>query len=292
VITHVISVIAVLENTGTGTVKFTAPFTAAGSNPVQRLLRLGGTNTGANEIVSLPDVSASITSRIEKVGTGTWVLTGSSTYSGGTAVTQGTLLVINATGSGTGLGAVTVQSGAVLGGSGHIAPAADQNVTLTGGTLQIGTELPGAIPAAASTLTLQTSGTGVLSFSAASVLTFDLFSGAGQGDNTANLAAADRAIISGLVSLDTDTLLRVSNPTHMTGWADGDQWQLFDWSGLTTPVSVTTIQYDLPLLTGGLIWDTTQLFTTGVLIVAVPEPSRALLLLLAILPLTLLRRRS
>lgn len=290
-ITHVISVTAVLENTGTGTVKFTAPFTAAGSNPVQRLLRLGGTNTGDNEIVSLPDVSASITSRIEKVGTGTWVLTGSSTYSGGTAVTQGTLLVTNATGSGTGLGAVTVQSGAVFGGSGHIAPGVDQNVTLTGGTLQVGTELPGAVPSAAATLTLQTSGTGSLSFTAASVLTFDLFSGAGQGDNTANLAAADRAIISGLVSLDTDTLLQVSNPTHMTGWADGDQWQLFDWSGLTAPVSVTTIQYDLPQLTDGLIWDTSELFTTGVLIVAVPEPSRVLLLLLATLPLTLRRRR-
>ncbi len=287
----VISVTAVLENTGTGTVKFTSPFTAAGSNSVQRVLRLGGTNTGANEIVSLPDVSVSITSRIEKVGTGTWVITGSSNYSGGTAVNEGTLLVTNASGSGTGLGAVTVQSGAVFGGSGHIAPGADQNVTLRGGTLQIGTELPGDTPAAAATLTIQTSGTGVLSFSSGSILTFDLISGAGQTDNTGNLAAADRAIISGLVRLDTDTLLRVSNPNDMTGWADGDQWQLFDWSGLSGPVSVTTIQYDLPELTGGLIWDTSELFTTGILTVAVPEPSRALLLLFATFGLTLYRRR-
>jgi fibronectin-binding autotransporter adhesin len=291
VATDVISVTAVLENTGTGTVKFTSPFTAAGSNPVQRVLRLGGTNTGANEIVSLPDVSVSITSKIEKVGTGTWIITGNSTYSGGTTVTQGTLLVTTATGSGTGLGAVSVQSGAVFGGSGRVAPGADQSVTLTGGTLQIGTELPGGIRSAASTLTIQTSGTGVLSFSAASVLNFDLFSGAGQGDNTGNAAAADRAIISGAVSLDADTLLRVSNPNDMTGWAEGDQWRLFDWSGLTSPVSVTTIQYDLPTLTAGLIWDTSELFTTGVLIVAVPEPSRALLLLFATLAIVLQRRR-
>ncbi|MDI1314012.1 autotransporter-associated beta strand repeat-containing protein, partial [Prosthecobacter sp.] len=287
----VISVTAVLENTGTGTVKFTSPFTAAGSNPVQRVLRLGGTNTGANEIVSLPDVSVSITSRIEKVGTGTWVITGSSTHSGGTAVNEGTLLMTNTSGSGTGLGAVTVQSGAVLGGSGRIAPKADQSVMLTGGTLQIGTELPGGIPAAASTLTIQTSGTGVLSFSSGSIMTFDLFSGAGEGDNTGNFAAADRAIISGAVSLDMDTLLRVSNPNSMTDYANGDQWQLFDWSGLSGPVSMTTIQYDLPTLTAGLIWDTSKLFTTGVLFVAVPEPSRAVLLLLASLALTFNRRR-
>jgi len=291
VATDVISVTAVLENTGTGTVKFTSPFTAAGSNPVQRVLRLGGTNTGANEIVSLPDVSVSITSKIEKVGTGTWVITGSSTYSGGTAVTQGTLLVTNATGSGTGKGAVEVQSGAVFGGSGRVAPVADQNVAFTGGTLQVGTELPGEISAAASTLTLQTSGTGVLSFSSGSVLSFDLFSGAGQGDNTGNAATADLAIISGAVSLAADTLLRVSNPNEMTGWADGDQWKLFDWSGLTGPVSVTTIQYELPTLTEGLVWDTSELFTTGVLLVAVPEPSRALLLLLAAFAMAMHRRR-
>ncbi len=291
VATDVISVTAVLENTGTGTVKFTSPFTAAGSNPVQRVLRLGGTNTGTNEIVSLPDVSVSITSRIEKVSTGTWVITGNSAYSGGTAVNEGTLLVTTATGSGTGLGAVSVQSGAVFGGSGRIAPGADQSVMLTGGTLQVGTELPGEIPAAASTLTIQTSGSGVLSLSSGSILTFDLFSGAGKGDNTGNLAAADRAIISGAVSLGTDTTLRVSNPNEMTGWADGDQWQLFDWSGLTGPAAVTTIQFDLPELTAGLIWDTTELFTTGVLIVAVPEPSRVLLLFFAVFALALRRRR-
>jgi len=291
VATDVVSVTAALENTGTGTVKFTAPFTAAGSNPVQRVLRLGGTNTGANEIVSLPDVNATITSRIEKVGTGTWIITGGSTYSGGTTVSQGTLLVTNASGSGTGMGAVSVQAGAVFGGTGHIAPGADQSVTFTGATLQVGTELPGDVPLAAGTLTIQTSGAGVLSFSAGSTLTFDLFSGAGQGDSTGIAAAADLAIVSGTVSFDADTLLRVSNPTDMTGWVDGDKWQLFDWSGLTDPVSVTTIQFDLPTLTGGLIWDTSGLFTTGVLAVAVPEPARALLLFFAASAMALRRRR-
>ena len=53
-------------------------------------------------------------------GTGTLVLTNANTYSGGTAVNAGTLLVNNPTGSGTGSGSVTVDGGATLGGSGTI----------------------------------------------------------------------------------------------------------------------------------------------------------------------------
>lgn len=290
--TDVISTTAVLENTGTGTVKFTAPFTAAGSNTVQRLFRLGGTNEGANEIVSITNASATILTRIEKIGTGAWTITGGSTHGGGTAVTAGTLLVTNTTGSATGTGAVTVASGAVLGGSGRIAPAVDQSITFTGATLQIGTELPYQPGTSASSLTLQTSGTGTLSLTAGSTLAFDLFSGAGSGNNTGIGSAADLAVILGTVSLSADTVLKVSNPNAMTAWADGDQWKLFDWSGLTTPLSPTTsILYDLPTLTGGLLWDTSALFTTGVLAIAVPEPSRGMLVLGGLLALVGRRRR-
>ncbi len=56
-----------------------------------------------------------------KEGSGTLTLTGTNTYSGGTAVTGGTLLVNNAAGSGTGTGAVAVSgSGTTLGGTGII----------------------------------------------------------------------------------------------------------------------------------------------------------------------------
>lgn len=291
VATDVISVTAVLENTGTGTVKFTAPFTAAGSNPVDRLLRLGGTNLGANEIVSFRDVNATIFSKLEKTGGGSWILTGASTYSGGTSVNAGTLLVTTQTGSGTGLGQVTVAPGAVFGGSGRIAPDVDRSITLTGGTLQVGTELPGLPSATASSLTIQTSGTGRLDLLAGSSLTFDLFSGAGLGDNTAITTSADLAIILGAVTMDADTVLKVSNPTGMTGWAYNDQWRLFDWSGLTGP-AVETVQYDLPTLPSGLVWNTDDLFTTGILSIAfVPEPSRMILLLTAFITLCSRRRR-
>jgi autotransporter-associated beta strand protein len=58
---------------------------------------------------------------LNKLGTGTLILGGASTYSGGTTtVEDGALIVNNLTGSGTGTGAVTVNAG-TLGGSGILA---------------------------------------------------------------------------------------------------------------------------------------------------------------------------
>lgn len=280
--TDVISVTAVLENTGTGTVKFTAPFTTAGGNTAPRLLRLSGTNQGANEIVSLANGGAGVISSLEKTGTGTWLLTGASTYSGGTSVAAGTLLLTNPTGSATGSGDVNVLAGAVLGGSGGIIAGADRNITVSGGTLQIGTELPGMAGQSAAVLSLQTSATGSIRFENSSTLLFDLFSGAGQGDSSDLASAADLAYLAGQVQFEEGTTIRVSNPTGMTGWAADDRWRLFDWSGLTEgPVTLEgNVYFDLPALPGGMVWNTEELWTSGVLSVAfVPEPSRALLLL-------------
>src|SRR5438552_15167436 len=55
-----------------------------------------------------------------KTGDGTMVLAGANLYQNGTTVSGGTLLVNNTSGSGTGSGGVTVQSGGTLGGKGAI----------------------------------------------------------------------------------------------------------------------------------------------------------------------------
>jgi autotransporter-associated beta strand protein len=64
---------------------------------------------------------------LAKSGSGTFTLSGSNGYSGGTTINNGTLLVNNTAGSGTGTGAVVVNAGATLGGTGAIAGAVTVN---------------------------------------------------------------------------------------------------------------------------------------------------------------------
>jgi autotransporter-associated beta strand protein len=75
---------------------------------------------------------------LNKIGTGTLTLSQPNTYTGGTKVSAGTLLVTNTTGSGTGTGSVDVQSGGTLGGTGFITG----NVTIGAGA----TVSPGLSP--------------------------------------------------------------------------------------------------------------------------------------------------
>lgn len=60
---------------------------------------------------------------LNKTGPGTMELTGNNLYQGGTSISGGTLLVNNTSGSGTGTGGVTVQSGGTLAGTGTISGA-------------------------------------------------------------------------------------------------------------------------------------------------------------------------
>jgi len=288
---EITTVSAVLENNGTGTLKFTAPFTVGGSNPVGRVFKLTGTNTGANEIAGLGQISAVNATSLVKEGTGTWTITGASTFSGGSTITGGRLLVSNTTGSATGLGPVNASAGTTVGGNGRMAPSANQSLIFTSVTIQPGAEAAGAT-ASPGTLTFQTSGTGATRFLDSSFVDFDLLTGAGSGDNSANPLAADLISIGGLLELGSNVTLRVSNPNNLTTWAAGDTWKLFDWSTLSGTVSGTFASGTLPALPFDLEWDLSQLSTAGtIIILQVPEPSRVLLGGFAMLLLASRRRR-
>jgi autotransporter-associated beta strand protein len=87
---------------------------------------------------------------LSKIGTRTFTLSGANTYSNGTTVTAGALIVSNTTGSATGTGNVTVQAG-TLGGTGIIAgPTIIGSGSGTGSFLQPGVGASNAI-----TLTMQ-----------------------------------------------------------------------------------------------------------------------------------------
>jgi 1,4-alpha-glucan branching enzyme len=73
------------------------------------------------------------TGRLAKTGAGTLSLTGANTYSGGTIITNGTLLVSNTTGSATGPGPITVLAAGTLSGPGSVAGAVTNYGTLSPG---------------------------------------------------------------------------------------------------------------------------------------------------------------
>lgn len=89
---------AVIDQSGSGLLKFTGAFTSAfGTANSSKLITLQGSTAGTGEIsgVISNGVNAAIvaTTNIVKTGTGTWTLSGNNTYSGSTSVTNGTLTV-------------------------------------------------------------------------------------------------------------------------------------------------------------------------------------------------------
>jgi fibronectin-binding autotransporter adhesin len=107
---------------------------------------VGGTGTNNNNLA------------LVKTGLGTQALTGANTYSGGTTIGGGALLVNGqtATQSGTGTGPVTVQAGGVLGGNGRVAPTGTNNTAVqSGGTITAGTAAGLSTLAVANGLDLQ-----------------------------------------------------------------------------------------------------------------------------------------
>jgi len=140
-------------------------------------LTLAATIGGGTGVISLLNAT-----------TGTTRLTRANTYTGNTVVSAGTLLVNNATGSGTGTGSVTtVGIGSTLGGTGTVAG----NTTISGSAvLSPGDPLTGGLGSIRfnSDLTLDTS---------ASML-FEL-----------NAGGTDHVSVGGKLSLDTSSLITV-----------------------------------------------------------------------------------
>ena len=125
-----------LDASGSGPIQFTNTSTSAfGSSNVAYVLNLAGTNAGANTYAANQGNNGSGAFSLVKSGTGTWVLSGASTYIGTTTVSGGTLVVGDGTKGSLGNTAVTVNAGGTLAGTGAIAGSV---TVASGGTLSPG----------------------------------------------------------------------------------------------------------------------------------------------------------
>jgi fibronectin-binding autotransporter adhesin len=209
------------------------------------------------------------TPSVVKNGTGTEIFTGdftgatsgSSTNTGGTAINAGTLAINNTTGTGLNPFGVAVAVAGTLAGTGFI------NENTNGITLAGKLSVGNAGDTTGKSFTIVGTGTtGALRINAGGSLMVDLFSGAGGGDNTANTNAADFLNAQTQVVI-TNASLVVGNPNAMSSWAIGDQWKIVNW-GAT--VSGVFTNLNLPALPSGLAWDTSALYSTGVIGVVAP----------------------
>ena len=245
------------------------------------------------------------------MGTGTVTLTAANTYQGSTYIEQGTLMVNNTTGSGTGSSDVYVGSAfgsvAALGGSGAIAPGDSKGVYVnSASTLAVGTDNANVVAGLRDT-SGQTLGitltNGILEM--AGTLALDLFTIGTAMDP----GGSDMLVLGGTGSVYLSDgfggvgKLQVSTSLDSTTFVVGDNWKLIDWGTLSTtdffkdldPTAnggYSTNFIDLPSLNSGLFWDISKLYDLGTITVAVPEPSRWILLLMGMLALGWRRRRS
>ena len=220
----------------------------------------------------LGQITGAIT--LAKTGASTLTLSGNNTYTGNTDITAGAL-ALGSGGSIANSGVINVASGAtfdVSAVSGGFALASGQTLmgagTVSGATTINGNLAPGNSPG---TLSFADG----LSLGSTSTSTFEI-TGIGAGQ-------FDRVIVTGLLNFGGTLALNNTGYTAVYG----DSVDLFDWTTTTGNFSSIT-GTDLG---GGLSWDTSSLYSTGVIMV-VPEPSTyALLVAGGVGSLLMFRRR-
>jgi autotransporter-associated beta strand protein len=280
-----------LQFTGTGTSTGLIASTGAGANAGEVDLN-GSTRTfnigdAAGSAIDMT-ISAKIVGTgagITKTGAGTLALTVGNTFDGGTTVSTGTLLVNNTSGSATGTGLVQIDSGATLGGSGIISGSGAVTVQ---GILDVGNagDLGGQDLVINTTAAINLTG---------ATLNFDLWTDFTSGVSNAFPASDLLNLTGSSINISGATLNVSASANGLNTWAYDTAWRLFDWNSITPSNNFGAL--NLPDLSGwdvNAIWDTNDLLVGGTIKIvnAIPEPSRAMLLLLGLLSLGFRRRRD
>lgn len=281
--------------------------TGSSSTPVIETMHLGATtgntlviastigdSATTNYVTALAkDAHATVTAYYDASGaaktstnTGTVVLKGANTYTSGTTISAGSLLVANTSGSGTGTGQVTVSSGGTFGGTGIVAPTGTSYISVASG----GIVAPGGVTGAIGTLTLDGAGTtgNLLNMISGAKFSFDL-----GASNT-----SDSIVFLNFASNDLTT----SNTAFTFNTAQAGRFLLFQFyaDGGSTLVSsgLSASSFNLAGSTGLTGFTTSLDFSTAgdiyLNVAAVPEPATWALLFAggAVLLFSVLRRRG
>jgi autotransporter-associated beta strand protein len=225
---------------------------------------------------------------LTKSGTGTLALTGTNTYTGGTLITAGTLVANNMSGSATGTGSLTLNSGATLAGIG----------TINSTTNTINGSVQGGAPGLSTTGSLTLTSSGTTTFASTAKLIFNL---AANGNNNEVNMSNSAVLFSG----STLTVNLVDSGS--TGYASGLQYQLIagtgganQFSGITLDANNHISGLNLSLVgttsmgqQDSLVYGASYLILTGgnIDIVVVPEPCTWTLLLAGMVLLFIFSRR-
>jgi autotransporter-associated beta strand protein len=266
-----------IDQAGSGLIKFTSDLSVTGVGA--KTFGLNGSSlTGTGEFAGKIVDSSSGAIALAKGGSGTWTVSGNNSYSGGTSVNAGKLLVNNTAGSGTGTGSVTVAASALLGGNGTISGV----TTIGAGAFLSPGNSPGVLTfadnlilASTSTTTMEISGTDrgtsydgiTMSGSSAKSLTFggtlNLVFGTAVSDTVTagvyDLFALGNVGQSGAFSSVSisGTALSVVTPTAATGLVFAGS----NWTASMTDAAAAIWNLSFDSATGDLT------------IAAIPEPS-------------------
>jgi autotransporter-associated beta strand protein len=192
---------------------------------------------------------------ISKIGTGMWTLSGANTYTGTTTVSAGTLVV---SGTKSGTGTVSVEAGSVLNVTGTLAGNVTLNAasgTKAGGRLLGTGKLTNSLTvnAGAAISPADSAAIGTLTIGGSLLMTGGTYLAQVAGGVE---ATSDKLAITG--SLTCSGILKVVK-LNATPLYAGHVVQLFSAAAING--TFTSVQ--LPALTAGLEWNTTELYTTG-----------------------------
>lgn len=218
---------------------------------------------------------------LAKIDNGSLILGGANSYSGGTTLAGGSLLVTNTSGSGTGSGLVITVAGTTLGGTGTLAPTGSNGFSIGGAVA------PGLVDAIGMLTLAPENGDAV--FLGTSSLLFQL---GGNGNNDRlNFAPTGTGVMDfSAMSLGS---IKVSFLGGYTP-ALGHSFDLIDWSALgMNGLSASMLDLSGAVLPDGMWeWDTSAFGSNGVIAVRlVPEPGRMMLCLFGGWLMLLQRRR-